>query len=352
MRHIGFWLIYFIITFVNELFVTSDFAGATEWSSMFHTALSVFNILLLKIVYVYYLVYFTMPKILAAEQKLRAMVPELLLFLIVIILHRIINYFNWIYIYKQVPQMSVLALAARLLYSFVDVVQIVAIVIGIKYFKLRITQEQKEKELMTEKARSELVHLKSQINPHFLFNMLNSIYSLSLAKSDQAPQMVSDLSSLLRYMLYDSEKMLVSVDEELRNINDYINLQSIRFEHKLEIYKSFELDQSKSSITPLLLFPIIENMFKHGVGSKADQCYIKINLTLKDHQLILNTENKIIPHAFSNQEKKGIGLENITRQLNILYHQYTFTQLTKDQHYYTTLTINLTSYKGHELYHH
>lgn len=178
------------------------------------------------------------------------------------------------------------------------------------------TNEKIKTNLENEKLISELAFLKSQINPHFLFNSLNNIYSLAYQKSQKTPEAVMKLSEIMRYMLYESNEATVKLDDEIRYLENYIELQKLRFKDKAYIKFEVEGETADKRITPLVLISFVENAFKHGVATDKDNP-ITIALNVTDDKLFFQVKN-----LKSNQNKDqtgGIGLQNVKRRLDLLY---------------------------------
>lgn len=194
-----------------------------------------------------------------------------------------------------------------------------------------------------EKLAIELNSLKSQVNPHFLFNSLNSIYSQALAKSEQTPDTVLELSNLLRYMLYEVGESTVELAKEVEMMENYIELQKLRADASSEI--SFEIrgDHLSHKIAPLLFFPLIENSFKHGVKGVSDRAYVKMLLQCTEKEISFDIENN--KGEIDDMEKGkygGIGLENVKRRLALIYpgkHQFTIED--RENLYRVSLKIRL-----------
>jgi two-component system LytT family sensor kinase len=204
------------------------------------------------------------------------------------------------------------------------------------------TNERKRNELENQTLVSELSFLKSQVSPHFLFNTLNNIYSLSLTNTPRASEAILKLSHLLRYMLYETNETSVSLDKEIDYINDYIELQKMRFSNEVTIDYTATGDFHTKEISPMLLIPYIENAFKHGI-SYSKKSYIKIQIELKNEELYLKVEN---PYD-KNKEKdsaSGIGLVNTRRRLDLLYpRKYSLHLNTLNDLFIVELKINLHS---------
>ena len=176
------------------------------------------------------------------------------------------------------------------------------------------------KQAEKENLSLELTALKSQVNPHFLFNTLNSIYSLSLKGSKDTHQVVLKLSQLLRYMLYEVSDELVSLDGEIKIMKDYLDLQRIRLDASSKI--SFDVigETEGVLVPPLLFFPLIENSFKHGLKGASKNSYVKILLKLDEKELSLDIENnKGIVDATESDDYSGIGLENVKKRIVLTY---------------------------------
>ncbi|MCU4177074.1 sensor histidine kinase [Carboxylicivirga sp. N1Y90] len=190
----------------------------------------------------------------------------------------------------------------------------------IKLFKTWYIDQSKKQQLLNEKHQAELNFLKTQIHPHFLFNTLNNLYSLTLIKSDEAPNVVIKLSQLLNYTLYDCNVDYVNFNKEMEFIENYMSLQKIR--HNADIV-SIKLDidanNLNQNIAPLLLLPIIENCFKHGVDKSEDEAYINVRIKSYETHLDFYAENSI-PEADKNKvHNDGIGISNIKKRLELLY---------------------------------
>ena len=200
---------------------------------------------------------------------------------------------------------------------------------------------------MHEKLRSEILHLKSQVNPHFLFNTINSIYSLSRSQSTLAPDAIMALSKILRYMLYETSEKTIPLKDELKIIDDYIELQQLRFSRRLSVDVTVQSDGESAEIAPLLLLPLVENAFKHGSEEGGT---IDIRVVLKNNALAFEISNPIAEHSFAIKEEEGIGLANIRRQLELLYPAFSLETLRKENTFTVKLKLNLGSYAGFELF--
>ena len=168
-----------------------------------------------------------------------------------------------------------------------------------------------------EKLHAELAYLKAQINPHFLFNTLNSIYAMALGRSEQTAGAIVQLSSMMRYVLVEAGKEKVPLESELAYLTDYIQLQQTRFEGSLEVVFEIKGWPDGRQICPLLLIPFVENAFKYGVNPEAPSA-IGIGIDIGDHGLQLRvTNNKVA--VVPNDSPGGLGISNTRRRLQLLY---------------------------------
>lgn len=196
-------------------------------------------------------------------------------------------------------------------------------------FSLRFVRKWQDDEklktlLAKEKVQTELQFLKQQINPHFLFNSLNSIYSLSLIKSDKTTDSILKLSSILRYMLYGSEGAMVNLSDEVSIVKNYVDLQKLRLTEVVDLNLAIHGESGGYKIAPFLLIPIIENAFKYGADN-LHPSFINILLMVENDLLSLSVTNKIVQKHNVDDKNSGIGLKNIKRRLELLYsNSYTF----------------------------
>jgi LytS/YehU family sensor histidine kinase len=193
--------------------------------------------------------------------------------------------------------------------------------------------------LEQQNTQAELALLKSQLNPHFLFNTLNSIYSLAYQKSDKAPDAILKLSEVMRYMLYDSEGKVVLLEKELQYLHSFVDLQKARFKENIYVDLLVEGRITNQLIMPVLLIAFVENAFKHGVlNDPADP--VLIHVMVEEDHLQLHVQNRI-NHQLKDQTG-GIGLPNIYRRLELLYPgQYKLNIKENDTHYICELSLQL-----------
>ncbi|MEJ0056590.1 MAG: histidine kinase [Bacteroidota bacterium] len=174
-----------------------------------------------------------------------------------------------------------------------------------------------------EKKQAELSFLRSQINPHFLFNTLNNIYSLSQYQPQLVSESVVRLSKILRYLLYETSHELVPVGKEIRILTDYIDLEKLRYSETVSIRFTHEVEDLSEMMPPLLLIPLVENAFTHGISVSRGNRFVEVECILRDRQLRFVVRNSIYPAVdYQEEAKENIGLPNLRRRLTLLYKEF------------------------------
>lgn len=192
------------------------------------------------------------------------------------------------------------------------------------------------KELENERIKAELDGLKSQINPHFLFNSLNAIYALIDMDSDKAQEATHALSNLLRYVLNEKNEEMVPLDDELKFTQDYIDLMSLRFSSEMLSLKVEMPDDTEGwMIAPMLIMTLIENAFKHGISNTAPS-FILILVHISEGRLFATVSNSLFPKKENDPRSGGIGLDNLSRRLELIYGDDASMRVTQEEGAYTT----------------
>ncbi|MEE1944738.1 histidine kinase [Pedobacter sp. KR3-3] len=171
--------------------------------------------------------------------------------------------------------------------------------------------------LEKEKSQAELDLLKQQLNPHFFFNTLNNLYALSLQKSDKTPESILQLAELMRYTIYKGQEKQVSLADELKYMEDYIQLQQIRLKKPLDLKFEVEISDDKQTIAPLMLIILIENAFKHGIEPAEEASFLRLKLSCQQKKLYFCCENSFEDNG--PEKTSGIGLQNLVKRLELLY---------------------------------
>ncbi len=203
--------------------------------------------------------------------------------------------------------------------------------------------EARKREIENEKLYAELNFLRAQINPHFLFNTLNNLYYLAYSKSDNTTEVISKLSQMMRYMIYESNHEKVLLSKEIEYMQNYISLEQLRLNNEVPIRFTVEGDTENIWIAPLILITFLENAFKHGVTNKAANAWINILIRMEGKQCLYRVENSKVPAAKDSREgKSGIGLQNVKRRLELSYPgQYRLKVNDATDRYSVELDINL-----------
>lgn len=343
-NHVLFWTVYLGLCLYNELYISPSFLLNPTQELFIQVVFSVFILTSIKACFVYFILYKVLPLWNTERNILRFVLGTTLSVLTGALMLRIaMHHVIWPIVYRDsVPALNIFTLAARYIYSLLDLTQIAGVALSIKLYKLNIEKIRIEKSLLIEKNRTELQHLKSQTNPHFLFNTLNSLYALSRSKSDQAPDAIMRLSKILRYTLFDSTKNTIALGDEIKIIKDYVDLQQLRYADRIEFILKEETDNPQVQITPLLLLPLVENAYKH---CDEDAATIFFEIKAFQGMLRVSTHNITSP----NDPAQGSGLKNLKRQLNLLYGEYTYNYGISKNTFMLELKINLNTYSAYEL---
>lgn len=203
----------------------------------------------------------------------------------------------------------------------------------------------KHESLMKENAENQLTYLKAQINPHFYMNMLNNIHGMIEIDTEKAQEMVIEMSSLMRYMLYDSSRPEINVASEVDFIKDYLALMRVRYPEdivKISAHLPAAKDVAGIKIPPLLFLVFLENAFKHGI-SFSTESFVTVSLTVEDGAIVFRSMNSI-PKATREQHRQGIGLENVKRRLDLIYGRKYSLDIDSEESTYT-VTLSLPPYE-------
>ncbi len=283
----------------------------------------IFEVLFLpsRLVAVYVNWFLLIPKYLYRSKFVAYFLSLILLLVIVGIAHR---YFVLYWGYpKYFPQWMTDASIeplnfSRLVQAILIIVSPVAFTTGFKLFLDWFRNRKETEALRQEKTDAELKFLKSQTNPHFLFNTLNSIYGLALEKSEKTPSLILKLSDILNYTLYESNIDKIPLNKELTLIENIISLEKERYDKRVSLTFKVEGKTENIEIPPLILVPFVENAFKHGLKNEVKKGFININVKAEDNLLSF-----IIENSATDAEKKsdtgGLGLKNVSRRLDLIY---------------------------------
>jgi sensor histidine kinase YesM len=228
------------------------------------------------------------------------------------------------------------------LFTLIETLPIIIIMVAFKFawdFNKKQGEIVKLKTLVKE---SELQFLKSQINPHFLFNNLNNLYSYSLDNSPKTSSIILELSSVLRYMLYDCQENFVSLAKEVKHLHNFTALYELQIENRGQICFHQQINSSRHQIAPLILIIFIENAFKYSTDNQIDNIIIDISIDVTENGLLtFYCENNYIPRKEASTNAKGIGLKNVKKRLNLLYPKKHKLTITDNNKYVVQLSMQL-----------
>jgi len=342
--HIAFWLGYVLFkTYLN--FESLAYNKPKEsYFHLFFLALGIQSIyLIIKVPLVYSVLYFTGQFLGKKWALVKTTSLIVITFLASTLIFLVITALIQKYILHHSMANESYFTTASFFYAFFLLGFTCGIALAFKLIRQNIQTRELAQEMARERLATELRFLKAQTNPHFLFNTLNNIYGLARKKSDDTAEVVLRLSKLLRFMLYETNKPYLPIEVELKIIEDYLELEKIRYNQRLKIDFNKTIDNLQMPITPLILLPFIENAFKHGVGESINESYIRIFIRLQEGHLRYEVENsKSDDPVIENIEK--IGLSNVRRQLELIYpeHRLTIEQLSDS--FKIVLELNLNSH--------
>lgn len=308
IRHTLFWVALFVLFSMVEVLVY----GQPFFYTLSNNLVRLFFLGLA----VYYNVYRLIPKYLADKRFLKYVGLLLLTVFVVTPLEVFVIYIKS----GNYPEIQVQVLE-NLNFQFIPNIFVLSTSTVVKITIDWYTNIREKQELVTETMQSELRFLKSQINPHFLFNTLNSLYALTLKKSDLAPDIVLKLSEMMRYMLYECNEKWVPLSKEVNYIANYLELERIRQGNRVDIKYEVKGLLGNQKIAPLMFIPFIENCFKHGLGSQISKGFVNIYLDVQGNEIDLQIENsktEALPKQL-HPRSGGIGLVNVRRRLELLY---------------------------------
>ncbi|WP_271783146.1 sensor histidine kinase [Aquimarina algiphila] len=330
--HIGFWIIYTAIFTVVEASYKGKYTEALAFELMNMP---------MRLIVVYFNYFVLLPRFLLQGKTAKYFTYTLLTLIVAGFIQRLANYKILSMFYSDLYDFGV-----WLPYKFLQTSMIIAspliLIIGISVIWKVAELQKRAKTLENEKLQSELKYLKSQINPHFLFNTLNNIYGLSLENSKKTPELILKLSDFLSFSLYESTQKFILLEKEINLLNDFIDLEKSRFDDRVAVEVSIPENINQISIPPLILVPFVENAFKHSLKNETRIAHIFVKLEVVDGQLIYEVKNSKPDQTIEDSSPRGIGLENIKKRLNILYDdQYKLQIEDEDESYSIVLKINV-----------
>lgn len=314
--HVLFWAVYLPLNAALTCTLYRQPLEKAFWNVLLGETFS----LPVKMAFTYFIFYYIIP-IYLERNKWGQLIGALLGgFLVTMLAYRLMLVFVYVPIYEP-GRIFHLFNARGLLLTAFDIFITAAAASSIKLIRVHYESRDLEQQLLREKLQSEINFLRAQTNPHFLFNTLNNLYVLARKKSERTSEAIMMLSKIMRFMLYDCRAPRIGVADEARVIQDYIELEKLRYNKRLTVRYSEEIDAPGAPIAPLLLLPFVENSFKHGANSTTGQAEIDIDLRLSNRELVFSVRNTAeAPNAAEEHPNgEGIGLKNVRRQLDLIY---------------------------------
>jgi two-component system, LytTR family, sensor kinase len=328
--HCLFWLLYF-------LYVAMVFFSLYEIHEL-NFYFQLLSFFVINIPMVYFNFYVLIPRFLSTRKYflygLFLLVTLLVCGTLSAVIKEIYAHFGF-KIFTIVAQSAFITLTGSILEEF----NMIMLTTAIKLAKDWIQNQQLLKEREKQCLEAELNFLKSQIQPHFFFNTLNNLYSLTLKKSDFAPEVVLKLSDLMSYMLYESNAHYVFLTKEIAYLQSYLELEKLRVGHRLDLEFDTHGSTEGIKIPPMILILFIENAFKHGVKNNLNHIKMEISLKIDQGFLFFQVKNPVV-EQYGSQGNVGIGLGNVKRRLDLLFgNNYALDLTNKERQYTASLKI-------------
>jgi len=326
-RHLFFWFLWGGYFTMSRYLNPNTYMALGHFPNFWKTSIETVFFFFPQAFMVYPSLYFILPKFVFKQKYVKAVLWFVVFFFVSMTVHAIfLIYIPWsragriteaqlFLTTSNFPEK--LALAYR--GSIFGALTALSISTSFKLFKHYYLKNLRNQQLQQENSEAQLRLLLAQVHPHFMFNTLNNIYSQAQEESPKSAKMILELSHILRYILDEGNKDRVPLENELQIVVDYLNLEKIRYDKKLELHYSFPNDVKDITIAPLLLLPLVENCFKHGASKMIDHPWINIKSELHNHIFSIKLMNGKKHKIISDKYRKGKGIENVQRRLDLLY---------------------------------
>mgnify|MGYP000597013660 CR=1 FL=1 len=334
LEHTVFWIGYWLLISFSAGLYDLDFET---------TFLYKLSSLPLTILVTYLFVYRIIPLYFNKKIMQFALYGALVMVLGLLLMRLYLGYVQFPLFYEDSDWVFVFFNWYRIAADLTQLCALIGIISAFKYYRDFKRTKDVVEELSLEKKKAELSFLRAQIHPHFLFNTLNSIYYSVVKKSDQGPNLIIQLSDMLRFVLYECKDDFIEINKEITLINNYIGIEQSRFGDRLSVDFDIEGDRS-AKIPPLICFSLIENAFKHGASESVDQVKIKISIRVGQNKLLLEVKNPVVKGSDSDLfgASEGIGLKNVTKHLDLIFEgKYVLKSEQIDNIYVCSLEIPL-----------
>lgn len=333
LLHVAYWG----YAFVSDLHLLQQMRPAEKFVIMNY--LDAFNETLFQALSVYCCIYYLVPKLYAKEKYVKFGFAVLLTMILAAALE-ILSQIGYVRLIFGSRPLIMAFVAITYVAKLVNIVIITLVFLAIILAEFYYRKDQRNKQLEKDRILSELDFLKAQLNPHFLFNALNSIYILMKEDVQLAETTLLRFSSLLRYQVYECSQKETTVEREVEFIRDYIDLEKVRNGNSIDVHFTVEDHLPYFQVAPFVLIPFVENAFKHIGRIKPGRGKIDIQLSAENGVLQFNVKNTCDELIHETDISKGVGLQNVTRRLELLYPGRHFLQVNRDSNYFmVTLVI-------------
>jgi len=357
-RHLLFWVFCCLYFGIVREFHPRYFKSTEHFPNLFQSLAQSFFTLMPQVVFIYPLLYFVLPRYILTGKYIKATGwAVVLLFLqvsvssallLAIPWHRVLYMSQTVEIFKGVTS-GWLKIKLAYLSALQGSLAGASLAISLMLFKHFYLKNLRIQQLQKENVAAQLQILKAQVHPHFLFNTLNNIYSQTQLESPKGSKMIMGLSDILRYILYEGQKPLVPLKQELLMIKEYINLEKIRYGNKLDVHVMIPDKTDDIYIAPLLILPFVENCFKHGTSNMLQDPWINLTVELHDTTLVMKLMNGKAPLKQNDDPKTGIGIGNVRQRLKLLYSGKYDLQIREDEEdFVVDLNVELIKIKNQE----
>ena len=341
--HLLFWFVYlFQDTLLHFTWMAPYLPKVPQNQQVWMAIQTALLAVIPKVILVYYLLYVGGRKIINEKASRIWTITEIILVICfcLAIFRSLFYYYITPRIYgMDVSNYTLFNLRSTLI-SFMELGFVAGLAIALKSLRIQLQGKEREKNLVKEKLETELKFLRNQMNPHFLMNTLNNIYALARKKSDDTEEVVMKFSELLRFILYESPGQFIPLSDEIKVIEDYIDLETIRYNTRLSVSFTKETDSDSYQITPLILLSFVENAFKHGVSESRFESFVHIEMNVKNGELLFSIRNTN-ENGGSASQVNSIGLNNVRRQLELTYRDYDLNVENRNNTFKVNLKINL-----------
>jgi two-component system LytT family sensor kinase len=309
--NVFFWLLYFLYQWVGLASLYGNYGGYFINACLALPVSLLFSLLA---------VHFLFPRYYQQGRKVSFWAAVLIVSFLLLLARRCFNYYiiypRYFPFALQMPLFS----AGKSLVDFVNLYAITCLYALYYAIGNWYRERQRVQDLLQQRTLAELDLLKSQVQPHFVFNTLNNIYGTALKKSPETAELIAHLSGFLNYNLYDVSKETIALSEEIDFIQHYIELQKNRYGSRLAVTAEVSGDPANIQLAPLLLLPLVENCFKHGVGNSIEKSWVRIDVSVSADHILIRMENSFDPNVEPGpMNPGGIGLSNIRKRLRLLY---------------------------------